>query len=260
MDQPHFHSPKDRGLTLVELLVVIGIIAVSIAMLLPALNKARQAANATVCKANLRQLGIAYTMYCNDSKDQMMPIRYDTYQSDGVTVKDIHFWQWAIMGYLGRKRVSLYGIEAPATPYVADFAVFQCPSALRPFIPGVTSDDVTYEETYVPKCAYGMTYPTWGGTFPLKRNRIKRPVNFLLLLDARYVAVGETWADWRYESWNYQGAGFRHSNGCNVLLLDGHVEWSRYVAPIAPSTYPPGTLHRLGGKYNWSWGAEEVNY
>src|SRR5687768_9115690 len=57
-----------RGCTLVELLVVIGIIAVLIAMLLPSLNKAREAAKTAACLSNLRQIGQGMLMYVNDSK------------------------------------------------------------------------------------------------------------------------------------------------------------------------------------------------
>jgi prepilin-type N-terminal cleavage/methylation domain-containing protein len=65
-----------RGFTLVELLVVIGIIALLIAILLPALSKAREQAKNTQCLSNLRQLAMVYQLYANDYKDQI-PIGYD---------------------------------------------------------------------------------------------------------------------------------------------------------------------------------------
>ncbi|MBS3764526.1 MAG: prepilin-type N-terminal cleavage/methylation domain-containing protein [Planctomycetes bacterium] len=66
------------GFTLIELLVVIAIIAILAAMLMPALERAREAARQAVCTSNMRQIGLYTNMYANDNAGKPAPPIYGT--------------------------------------------------------------------------------------------------------------------------------------------------------------------------------------
>src|SRR5260370_41013229 len=81
-----------RGFTLVELLVVIGIIALLVSILLPALNKAREDAKRVRCLSNQRQLVMAWQMYAAESKGHLCCSNTPPFSGLGPDGKACWYW------------------------------------------------------------------------------------------------------------------------------------------------------------------------
>lgn len=120
---------RTRAFTLVEVLVVTAVVGTLVGLLLPALSGARDAARGVVCASNVRQLGVAWTMYAGDSQGLAMPLAYTDARDTGGG--DNIFW-W---GADGSQSGQLDHQRGLLTPYLearpGEIGPYACP-AQRP--------------------------------------------------------------------------------------------------------------------------------
>jgi prepilin-type N-terminal cleavage/methylation domain-containing protein len=131
--------PRRQAFTLIELLVVISVIALLVAIMMPALASARDAARKTQCGSNLRQLGIATAAYLADNRDHFMRGSAFTANINGELARNKDF-QTLYSSYLGGKLMPNAGLGAggiDGQTYYSDgirnrtLGVFICPSNVR---------------------------------------------------------------------------------------------------------------------------------
>src|SRR5256885_1707619 len=106
---------NQRAFTLIELLVVIAIIAILAALLLPALARAKQKANATKCSSNQKQIALGYFLYATDNSDYL-PLA--AHLGDAAPCQ----WFFEISPYIAKQTASYTNLVAKAN-------VVACPSA-----------------------------------------------------------------------------------------------------------------------------------
>jgi prepilin-type processing-associated H-X9-DG protein/prepilin-type N-terminal cleavage/methylation domain-containing protein len=234
-----------RGFTLVELLVVIGIIALLISMLLPALNKARRSANTVACASNLRQFGQMFALYANQNKGWLPP----TYMPVGF----VPTWYQSIMALMGKKD-SDYVIAAPYQK-TAPFGIWQCPE----------NPDVLF--------------PADASNGPLNNSYMVNSWTSLPGPEYRYMGSNTAWFKWSgelYAMWDgcyfraentiEDGAGsypqlvpgirntaYRHNRGINMLYADGHVDWLRGPLRGRGTVSSPGSPNPIYWSNGRSW-------
>jgi prepilin-type N-terminal cleavage/methylation domain-containing protein/prepilin-type processing-associated H-X9-DG protein len=153
-DAPGHRKPNHtaRGFTLVELLVVIGIIALLVSILLPALNRARSHAATVQCLSNLRQLGQAQTMYNQEFRHRMIP---------EVTIGQL--WHVVLKPYLGGKVTAKQSKDE-----MTQDQIFLCPMAPQRVDEGNIGPSVNPFEAYMTQYltggnkAFGKVWSSYG--------------------------------------------------------------------------------------------------
>ncbi|MCK4292950.1 MAG: prepilin-type N-terminal cleavage/methylation domain-containing protein [Planctomycetes bacterium] len=226
---------KRRGFTLIELLVVIAIIAILMAILMPALNRAKEQGKRAACLNNLRQLGLAWSLYADDNEGKIVNGNTIT----GSFNKDGTCWvYWP--GRSASEEERIEGIKSGLLfPYCPNVKLYKCPTGLR-------GEVVTY--AIVDAMNGHDAIPGAEGHIVKNRSQIRRPGERVVFIDEGRLTPVSWTVYYDQEKW-WDAPPIRHGNGTNFSFADGHSEYWKWKDPrtIGGGSHQPGNrdLHRV---------------